>query len=539
MALQFMPPDDDMAELIGVASDVERASIEAYQKHGSLAAAARALGRSKTAVQQAIARARRKLDERVVAVDSARVRLWLLTSAQDDTEVHRPFWNNLLTYARHIGAEIVVGGFTYQKGLYEDHQTRTAAFAAEVQLYLRHDNVDLGPAVFFAKMNILPTAIKPLSGLETHARGKHGIFPHAKIQLVSVPSTVTGVGYAHQMTTGACTVPNYIEKKAGQKAEFHHQIGATIVEVDGAGRFFARQIIATDDGSFQDLDVVVKRGEVTKGHRVEAITWGDVHREKIDPVVAQACWGIDVKTDTVEPGDTMLDVLRPRHQFFHDLLDFMTRNHHSRDNHHFRFRMIAQGTDRVEDGVAACARFLRLSERPWCVSVVVPSNHHDAYERWLREADPRKDPANALFWFRSNAAVYEAIERGDSDFDVFRWALIRADPREMEDIIFPPRGGSYVVCQAAGGIECAYHGDEGVNGARGSAQNLIRVASRMNIGHSHSPSILDGIYVAGLCGLMDQDYNNPTLSSWSHTQIVTYTSGKRTLVTLVDGKWRA
>jgi hypothetical protein len=88
------------------------------------------------------------------------------------------------------------------------------------------------------------------------------------------------------MTTGACTVPNYIEKKAGLKAEFHHQIGATIVEVDGADRIFCRQIGATNDGSFQDLDAVVRNGEVTFGNRVEAITWGDIHREQIDPQVA-------------------------------------------------------------------------------------------------------------------------------------------------------------------------------------------------------------------------------------------------------------
>lgn len=68
--------------------------------------------------------------------------------------------------------------------------------------------------------------------------------------------------------------------------------------------------------------------------------------------------------------------------------------------------------------------------------------------------------------------------------------------------------------------------------------SLARVAVRLNIGHSHSAAILVGVYQAGLCGLLDQGYNSGP-SSWSHTQIVTYGSGKRTLVTLIDGKWRA
>jgi hypothetical protein len=545
MALSFVPPNDVYAvdpSLKAHATPREAELIDLANRHGGTRAAERALGLGNDTIGHAARRAKKRMEKGRAAAKPAplpRVARYLLTAAQDDTEVHAGFWVNLLAYARAIDARVIVGGFTYQKGLYEDHATRTAAFRAEVQPYLEHENVDLGPLIFFAKMNTLPTAVKPLSGLETLARGKFGVFPHAKVQLVSVPSMVSGLNYAHQMTTGACTVANYVEKKAGLKAEFHHQIGATLVEIDDAGRVFCRQVIATDDGSFQDLDAAAREGVITFGHRVEAITWGDIHREKLDPVVSRACWGLDLETETITDADNMLDVLRPRHQFFHDLLDFETRNHHRKGDHHFRFKMIQRGTDKVEEGVAACARFLRQTERPWSASVVVPSNHNDALERWLREADPREDAANALFWFRANTAIYEAIEREDKGFDVFQWALARADDRAMVDIAFPPRGGSYITCQAAGGIENAFHGDQGPNGARGSAASLIRVAIRMNVGHAHSPAIWDGVYQGGLCGMMDQGYNNEALSSWSHTQIVTYPNGRRTLVTVVDGKWRA
>jgi hypothetical protein len=341
------------------------------------------------------------------------------------------------------------------------------------------------------------------------------------------------------MTSGTCTVPNYIEKKAGLKAEFHHAIGATIVEVDDKGRVFCRQIDAGKDGSIQDLDILVRDGIIFKGQRVEQATWGDIHREKLDPMVARSIWGLDIERDEiVETEGTLFHTLRPRHQAFHDLLDFMARNHHRRGDHRFMFEMIRGGTDSVDDALRACAAFLRLTSADWCKSMVVPSNHNDALMRWLREADPRADPLNLRLWCHLNDRIYRAIEEGDDDFDIFRYALARHDAQGLEDIAFVPRNGSYVVCQEHGGIETALHGDQGPNGARGSATNLVKVATRMNIGHAHSAAIFDGVYVAGLCGMMDQGYNQGP-SGWSHTQIITYPNSKRTLLTILDGKWRA
>ena len=461
---------------------------------------------------------------------------WLLTAVQDDTEVHGGFWANLRAYAGHIGAEIVVGGFTYQKGLYEDHATRTAAFSPTVAPYLAHENVQCGSLLFAAKMNILPTAVRPLSGLETYSRGEWAVFPHAKTQMVSVPQT--GKKHpAHIFTTGTATVPNYVEKKAGLKAEFHHSLGAALVEDDGE-RLFVRQISATADGAFQDLDAIVERGIVTTGHRIEHLTAGDIHREQIDPEVALAMWGFDVASERIVTEDTLFHTLRPRSQAIHDLLDFQARNHHRKNDPHFKIKMLARGIDSVEAAVGKAARFARAVTTDWCQTVIVPSNHNDALVKWLRETDPRDDPANFGYWCVLNAEVHRRIVAGEADFDIFRWALEQHDANGMRDMVFVPRDGSYIVCQASGGIECALHGDKGTNGARGGANNLVRVATRLNLGDAHTPNILDGVYTAGLCGLLDQGYNVGP-SGWSHTQIITYPNGKRTLVTLRDGRWRA
>lgn len=537
---RLYPRLEDVAGALGVSTDAaaKRAS-RMRRKLGESAVLDRL--RQYRAESNAVARQRGSRATgggiRPVVAPPPRVDRWLVTAAQDETPVSEPFWSNMLAYAEHLGAKVAVGGFTYQKGLFEDHATRTAVFASAVQPYLLHENEMLGPVLFAAKMNILPTAVRPLSGLETYSRGKWAIFPHAKRQLISVPA-LAGQHPAMVMTSATCTEPNYIEKKAGLKAEFHHEIGCTIVEVDQDGRAFLRQITAAKDGSFQDLDVLVREGKIFTGQRVEQITWGDIHREKLDPQVALACWGLDLESEEIVTEDTIFHSLRPRHQAFHDLLDFMARNHHRRGDHQFMFQMIQGGTDSVDDALASTARFLRLTTADWCRSVNVASNHNDALNRWLREADPRLDPLNLRTWCQLNDRFYQAIEEGDRDFDIFRYALSRHDPLALEDVVFVPRNGSYVVCQEHGGIEIGMHGDQGPNGARGSALNLTKVATKMNIGHAHSASILDGVFVAGLCGLLDQGYNEGP-SGWSHTQIVTYPNSKRTLLTLIDGKWRA
>lgn len=472
------------------------------------------------------------------AIGDSSTRRWLLTAAQDETPIDEGFWRNLHVYAERIGAEVEVGGFTYNKSLFEDHASRTAVFAAAVQPYLVHDNQMLGPLLFAAKMNTLPTAVRPLSGLTNYGRGAWTVFPHAKVQLDSVPS-LPGRHPAMVMTTGACTVPNYIEKKAGLKAEFHHQIGATIVEVDGAGRIFCRHIGATGDGSFQDLDAVVRNGEVSFGNRVEAITWGDIHREQIDPQVALACWGFDTGTETIVREDSLISALRPRHQIFHDLLDFRAQNHHRRGDHIHAKRMLALGAESVDGELAACARFLRATQRDDCRSVVVASNHNDALLRWLRETDPRSDALNLETWCELNLEWHRQIGADpEGHFDLFRYAVGRHDPQLLDDVVFVPRNGSYLICQDRGGIECGMHGDQGPNGARGTVVNLSQVGSRLTVGHGHSAKIFDGVHMVGLCGKLDQRYNEG-LSGWSHTQGIAYANSRRTMVTLIDGKYRA
>jgi hypothetical protein len=203
---------------------------------------------------------------------SDRSRYFILTAAQDSSKVHESFLRCLETYAGWLeNCEIIISGFTYAKSLFEDHDTRSpkVGFHPLVDPYITHERILMGNDAdgieFCGEMNTLPTAVRPLSGFTTYTRHRWGVFPHPKIQLESVP-TMKHSRAKQIMTTGAVTLPNYIRKKAGIKAMFHHMIGAVLVELTPDGAVFARHLIATslDDGSFYDLDRYITETGVTK-----------------------------------------------------------------------------------------------------------------------------------------------------------------------------------------------------------------------------------------------------------------------------------
>jgi hypothetical protein len=82
------------------------------------------------------------------------------------------------------------------------------------------------------------------------------------------------------------------------------------------------------------------------------------------------------------------------------------------------------------------------------------------------------------------------------------------------------------------------HGHLGPDGKRGNAANLVVVGTRANTAHSHRACIKLGLYVAGTSSELRMGYNQGP-SSWSHSHIVTYPNGKRTIITMRAGKWRA
>jgi hypothetical protein len=516
------------------------------EEHGSLNKAADALGIPRETFKGVARRLLRSqpyqehhMSKPVkVAPPQRGVKRFIFSSAQNGTAIDEKFLTNLEAYAAHLGAEIRIAGFTYGKSLFEDHSKSIARYHDRVEPYLTNAQFDIGGRLLFCgEMNILPTAEKPLSGFEAYTRSKWGIFPSPRLQLHSV---ATNAGHPSKiiMTTGAVTKRNYVQKKAGIKAEFHHVIGAVLVEIDADGVFFCRHLLADRKGNFQDLDTKVEDGKVSHGWRVKSITWADVHCEMLDRDVAAGSWGIDARemTDLLGVPKSMLDELEPEFQIFHDTLDFRRRNHHSIKDPHVRYQMWSRETECVEDELIACACFLMATRRDWCQSIVVDSNHDRALKRWLREADYRLDPVNARFFLECQAQVYKEIDHRNDGFLLAEWAMKKyMEAKDANAIRFLRNTDSFMV----GDVEKALHGDQGANGARGTIFTYARMGPKATIAHTHDAGIFEGIFRVGTSSKLDVGYNRGGLSSWNHTHELQYPNGKRTLITMQGPKWRA
>lgn len=450
----------------------------------------------------------------------------VITSAQNATPVHKRFLKTLLGYCKANRARLIVIPYRYKNptSLWTVAAEHDDWWAAELAPYLLDERIDLNRHLtLLADVKTQPTSITPLMGLEALTGDKSGIIGHPKIELVAIPTPQAKLPKI-LTTTGAVTKKNYIPSKAGKKGEFHHTFGACLAEIE-ADRFFLRQINALNDGSFIDLGVEYDGG-LTRKRRVDALVMGDTHVDFIDPGALAA---------TFTAPDSIVKTLAPRILVWHDVLDFYSRSHHHRGDTFANYAKYHAGVHNVEQEIDRSFAFIDNHTPKDARNVIVASNHHEHFARWVRETDPKDDPENAVFWARTFEAMClgtKMHETGAKTIDPFAW-WARTKLRCYPQTTFLERNQSYRI----NGIDVAFHGDHGANGSRGSLRGYARIATKTVIGHTHTPGIRDGAYQVGGSSRLNLSYLRGP-SSWMHTHCLIYPNGKRSLVNIVDGDWR-
>lgn len=528
-------------------------------KHGSLRGIARATGVSYDSVRRRYVKAveagliqqlplGRKLrrDEKAPATKQrvkamkpkrARHRTYILTSAQNNTDLHEGTWENLQALAKHYDATIYVSTFLYAKRRAPLNKRPKPGdrdeiwFDPRIVPFIKNERVEIAKGlVWCGELNISPTAGRPLSRMEVYTGRASMVLPHTRQEMLPI-ATFDGDTKLNY-TTGTCTLRNYIQRKEGFIAEFYHTYGALIVETDDDGHWYVRQLNAESDGTLYDWDLKVQGGKITKGHRLAAINPGDCHVAQMDPEAKEIVWG----------EDGLVDTLRPAYQFIHDVYDGYARSHHKAKDPYDNILSHFEGRDSVKKEVDDVAAFLKHIKRDYCQTVVVNSNHDRHLDRWLADNDGRKDPINAAYWSWLNAEKVKYMEAMHAKPELLWLAIELARPGSFCDennVEFLEPGKRFIICKEHGGIECGMHGDKGNNGARGALRGFAMMGRRSNTGHAHGGGILGGAFQAGTMTGMKLDYNKDGPSNWTQTLIFTYENGKRTLVTLYAGKARA
>ena len=456
------------------------------------------------------------------------IKKYIITAAQNDTAVHEDFFASMQTFCKAEHAELIVVPYRYRNPT-APGEGEGDAWADEVVPYLAarirraKDVTTTEPRVrklakdltVFADISVRPTAGDPLSGFDGYAGKSSGIFGHAKraLKVIATGTRTPRVMY----TTSSCTLPNYSDTKEGKKARFHHVIGALVVEVDKDGTWFARHVSADRKGAFIDLDTKYTPEGSEPAPAALTLTLGDYHCGQEDEAVLEAT-------------RRLAGALSPRYTVLHDFLDFRVRNHHEARKLRSKF---SRADQRVEDEVKFAAETLRNFHEDFGKLVVVRSNHDEAFERWMDEHEDRLDPVNAPYYHKMWERQFTYKTKHGKFPNLFEMECRRLGvPKRVR---FLGRNDSFCV----GDVEHAFHGDKGINMPKGgSTRAYARLGVKVTKGHDHTPGIVDGVYSVGITARLDQGYNTLP-STWMNAHVILHADGKRQIVIIRNGKYRA
>lgn len=455
-----------------------------------------------------------------------RAKVYIVTAAQNATPVQKEWWEVLKTMAAHRNAELLVIPIRYKNATsrWTASQANKEWYASEVRDYLWNVHQKLHPKlVLMGDFKIQPTASDPLTGAEAISLAASGIIGHTKLQMRSIATPASRMAKI-LTTTGACTLENYSDTRAGRIGAFHHSLSAVIVEIEGP-RFHLRHVhFDKKTRSATDLDVRYLTNGYGKAPRPLAVSMGDTHVRSIDPLVEKATFG----------PQGLIETLNPRHVIYHDVLDAHSCSPHHKDDPFTAIAKRKSGGDDVAAEVNEAIDFIAERTKGDRISVVVGSNHNDMLGRWVKRNDWREDPTNALFYLdvaKAMALEAKQTRKGAEYPDPFA-TLVRA--RNLKNVRVLDEDESFMLAQ----VECGMHGNRGPNGSRGSTRNLRRIGVKSIKGHDHTPTIDEGCYSNGTSTVLRLEYNKGP-SSWLQAHTLLHDDGKRQIVIFVDGYYRS
>jgi len=440
-----------------------------------------------------------------------RKKRFIITWAQNSTDVHENFISNIEAYSKFVNADIhvIAGRYKNPTSVFTDKEYDV--WSDRIIQYLDAGRHEVHKHMWImSDVKIQPTAVDPMTGLQGMSGINSCIFGSPKVQMETIP-VLEGNLPKLMMTTGACTVKNYTDSKAGKKGEFHHTLGFVIVEIKDEEIFFSRQITATDDGNFTDLYFRVENGKVDKIDSVAAAILGDLHYGQHDERV-------------IEKTLDLFKILKPDNVILHDVFDGLSINHHESKDPFIQYQREIEGTNSLKSEIENMLTGLE-SFRDYNVSIV-RSNHDDFLDRWLKNTDWRK--ANTL----KNSIEYMEFSalllKGEAPKGIIPYIINKRFPNFKT----LGRSDSLVIK----GWELAQHGDIGSNGTRGSLLQFRKLNTKMVVGHYHSPGRKDGALAVGTSTKLRVNYNLGP-SGWLQSHVLIHHDSKAQHINFIRGEF--
>ena len=265
-----------------------------------------------------------------------------------------------------------------------------------------------------------------------------------------------------------------------------------------------------DKGRFIDLCKMYDGKTVSKAE-LAGFVMPDLHIGDHDPVV-YATW------------EEMWREMRPKKIFTNDPFNGHSVNQHEKKKVVKQAQSYQQGRLELEKELREYAEFMNKMADKTDEIIIIKSNHDEFLSRYLDDGKYPFDEQN--FEIAHECAL--AMFRGE---DPLEYAAKKYGIKD--NFTFLQRDESYKIS----GIELGYHGDHGLNGARGSLVSMEMSFGNSVSGHTHTTEILRGAWSVGTTTYMKLGYNKGP-SSWMHSCCLVYNNGMRQMITSINGKWR-
>lgn len=428
-------------------------------------------------------------------------RLFFVTWGQQSTPVHKGFFSNMVADAEKVGAEILVIGGRYKNptSIFKNDEDDNW-WDKDIESYLTLNRHNVHPKVsILSDVKIVPTAVTPLTGFEGFGAGVSCVVGHPRVHL-SVIAASEGYSKKEMLTTGACTVSNYTDSKAGKKGEFHHTLGFVVVECVG-DEFHLRHVTADENGDYIDINREVKNGVVKT---IE------------DPLLAYCCGDkhfIDVDPEMEKKSREIISELKPKYVRLDDVFDGKSINPHEVNNPIQKYLNYKKGLNLLSNELDHLKENLSwYNDQDF--KVVIPRCNHDIFlDRFIIDSDWKRDVANARTYVEcAGVLMDEEAPKGLIPYFIEGW---------FPDIICLNEDESFPI----GGFEMSVHGHRGANGSRGSSTQFKKMSTKMVTNHTHTPFRADGLVTGGTNTHLRLGYTKGA-SGWLHCDTIITKNGK-------------
>lgn len=446
---------------------------------------------------------------------------FVVTTAVTGCEVHKPFYASLKQFCEINNAKLLIlvcSDPAKPKDRDTGFQKIHKSLLDETILI---EKSALNSNLWISNVKLSAKHMRPTAGYKNRAK-KLGscIFASPKISLEYASVRNNKDKLPHFVaTTGAITVPDYntemyMALRTAEIAEFDHKMGAAYVEIVDNEKFHYTQIeCKSDNGEIFLRDASYRPNREPVKVRAEAFIMGDLHAGATDPRVAK-CW------------EEVIKLTRPRYIAIHDGFNGASVNGHIDNDFIAKALRAMEGRDSVEDEIKVFAESLKHWASMCEKLLIIPSNHNDWLERWLRKAKFTAGDKNSYVGI---CLAKAAMEKKNP----LRYAVEEIAGIKIPNIVWLGRNEDFLI----EGIQVNCHGDVAANGVKGSLAGMVNSYIESFSGHTHTAGILFDAWQVGTSCYLQEEYNNGA-STWTNTSGLIYKGGSRCLINVIDGEWR-